>query len=79
MEFIKINNDRYMIKGSNNIIVSEEEKLKLEKKELIIKDIQSNECQGKTTQKIMKIDEELKNVRPKTIKKAKTSTRQDNE
>ncbi len=78
MEFIKINNDRYMIKGSNNIIVSEEEKLKLEKKELIIKDIQSNECQGKTTQKIMKIDEELKNVRPKTIKKAKTSTRQDN-
>lgn len=79
MEFIKINNDKYMIKGSNNIIVSEEEKLKLEKKELIIKDIQSNECQGKTTQKIMKIDEELKNVRPKTIKKAKTSIRQDNE
>jgi hypothetical protein len=79
MEFIKMNNDRYMIKGSNNIIVSEEEKLKLEKKELIIKDIQSNECQGKTTQKIMKIDEELKNVRPKTIKKTKTSTRQDNE
>ena len=28
MEFIKISNDRYMIKGSNSIIVSEEEKLK---------------------------------------------------
>ena len=52
MEFIKINNNRYMIKNSNNIIVSEEEKLKLEKRELVIKDIQSNECQGRTTQKI---------------------------
>ena len=70
MEFIKINNNRYMIKNSNNIIVSEEEKLKLEKRELVIKDIQSNECQGRTTQKIQKIDRKLENEH-KTIKKAR--------
>ena len=73
MEFIKISNDRYMIKGSNSIIVSEEEKLKLEKRELIIKDIQSNECQGRTTQKIQEIDRDLKNEH-KTIKKTTKST-----
>ena len=56
MEFIKINKDRYLIKDSNNIIVSAKEKLELEKKELIIKDVQSNECQAETTQKIVKID-----------------------
>lgn len=74
MEFIKISNDRYMIKGSNSIIVSEEEKLKLEKRELIIKDIQSNECQGRTTQKIQEIDRKLKNEH-KTIKKTTKSTK----
>lgn len=51
MEFIKVGKN-YMIKGSNGRIVSEKEKLELENKELIIKDIQSNECQGKITQKI---------------------------
>ena len=44
----------YMIKNSNGRIVSEKDKLELENKELIIKDITSNECQGKTTQKISK-------------------------
>ena len=73
MEFIKISNDRYMIKGSNSIIVSEEEKLKLEKRELIIKDIKSNECQGSTTQKIQEIDRKIKNEH-KTIKKTTKST-----
>lgn len=53
MEFIKVGKN-YMIKGSNGRIVSEKEKLELENKDLIIKDITSNECQGKTTQKITK-------------------------
>ena len=61
MEFIKLREDRYLIKDSNGLIVSNEEKLKLEKKELIIKDIESNECQGKTTQRIEEIDRELEN------------------
>lgn len=77
MEFIKLREDRYLIKDSNGLIVSNEEKLKLEKKELIIKDIESNECQGKTTQKIEEIDRELENgnkSKSNTIKKAKSIT-----
>jgi hypothetical protein len=78
MEFIKLREDRYLIKDSNGLIVSNEEKLKLEKKELIIKDIESNECQGKTTQRIEEIDRELENgnkSKSNTIKKAKSITK----
>lgn len=78
MEFIKLREDRYLIKDSNGLIVSIEEKLKLEKKELIIKDIESNECQGKTTQRIEEIDRELENgnkSKSNTIKKAKSTTK----
>lgn len=78
MKFIKLREDRYLIKDSNGLIVSNEEKLKLEKKELIIKDIESNECQGKTTQRIEEIDRELENgnkSKSNTIKKAKSTTK----
>lgn len=78
MEFIKLREDRYLIKDSNGLIVSNEEKLKLEKKELIIKDIESNECQGKTTQRIEEIDRELENgnkSKSNTIKKANPTTK----
>ena len=78
MEFIKLREDRYLIKDSNGLIISNEEKLKLEKKELIIKDIESNECQGKTTQRIEEIDRELENgnkSKSNTIKKAKSITK----
>ena len=78
MEFIKLREYRYLIKDSNGLIVSNEEKLKLEKKELIIKDIESNECQGKTTQRIEEIDRELENgnkSKSNTIKKAKSTTK----
>ena len=78
MEFIKLREDRHLIKDSNGLIVSTEEKLKLEKKELIIKDIESNECQGKTTQRIEEIDRELENgnkSKSNTIKKAKSTTK----
>lgn len=59
MEFIEISKDRYLIKGSNGIIVSKKEMLKLKKKELIIKDITSDKCQAETTQKIEEINKEL--------------------
>lgn len=75
MEFIKIDKDRYMIKDSNNYVVSKEEMLKLQKNELILKDIESPSCQGKTTEAIKEIDEELKNVKHNTIKKAKSTTK----
>lgn len=78
MEFIKLREDRYLIKDSNGLIVSNEEKLKLEKKQLIIKDIESNECQGKTTQRIEEIDRELENgnkSKSDTIKETKSTTK----
>lgn len=76
MEFIELDKNRYMVKDSNNLVVSKEEKLKLEKKDLIIKDITSNECQGETTQKIEEIDKELGNGSP--IKETKKTTKRHN-
>lgn len=69
MEFIKCG-DKYLVKDSNGKIVSEEEKLKLEKEELILEDVKSNNCQGETTKKIAKIDKKLKNG---TVKKTNKS------
>lgn len=70
MEFIK-HSRGYLIKDSNGKIVSEEEKLKIEKEELILQDVSSNNCQGETTKKIAKIDKKLK--KNDTIKKADTT------
>lgn len=61
MEFIKVGKN-YMIKNSNGRIVSEKEKLELENEELIIEDIKSNKCQGKTTQKISKNKKKIKEL-----------------
>lgn len=61
MEFIKIGKN-YMIKNSPSIIITEEEKLKLEKNELILKDIEGCNCQGETTRKISKINKKIKEV-----------------
>lgn len=46
MEFIKVG-DKYIIKDSCGVIVDEKEKKQLEKRNDILKDITSNECQGK--------------------------------
>lgn len=67
MEFIKVKNG-YLIKNSNGRIVSEKEKLELENQELIIKDIKSNECQGKTTQKLTKNKKKIKELETAPIK-----------
>ena len=61
MEFIKLNEDKYLIKDSNGRIVSKKEKLKLEKEELIIEDVKS-ECGKKAQVKIKKVDKKLKEV-----------------
>lgn len=61
MEFIKVGKN-YMIKNGNGRIISEKEKIELENRELIIKDIQSNECQGKTTQKITRNKKRIKKI-----------------
>lgn len=59
MEFIKYG-DKWLIKDTPGIIVSDKEKLQLEKKELILKDIEGCECQKETTKKISKINKKLK-------------------
>lgn len=62
MEFIK-KGKNYLIKDSNGLVVSEKEKLELEKKELILEDLNSKKgCQGKTTKKISKINKKIKNL-----------------
>lgn len=62
MEFIKQNNGTYLIKGSNNRIVNEKEKLQLENNELILKDISSCGCQKETTKKISKNKKRIKEI-----------------
>ena len=61
MEFIKVGKN-YMIKGGNGRIVSEKEKLELENKELVLKDIKGCECQQETTKKISKNKKRIKEI-----------------
>lgn len=61
MEFIKMGKN-YLIKGSNGRIVSEKEKLQIENKELILKDIEGCECQKETTKKISKNKKRIKEI-----------------
>ena len=70
MEFIKVG-DKYMLKGSNGIIVDEKEKLKIENNEMVIKDFESNKCQQETTKKISKNKKRIEEINNENIKKAK--------
>ena len=72
MEFIKVG-DNYVIKDSNNVIVNEEEKLKIEKKELVLKDVNSSNCQEKTTKKIKEINKKLDGINANNIIKEAVS------
>ena len=77
MEFTRLGKN-YLIKGSNGVVVSEEEKIKLENKELILQDIKSNNCQGETTKKIKANNEKLKTINKKGTKKSgKTVTKKE--
>lgn len=58
MEFIKVGKN-YLIKDSNGMIVTEKEKLELEKKELIIEDIKAD-CGKNATKKIKKVNKKIK-------------------
>ena len=64
MEFVKVGKN-YMIKGSNGRIVSEKEKLQLENKELVLKDIKGCNCQKETTKKISKNKKRIKEIMEK--------------
>lgn len=62
MEFIDIGRGKFLVRNSNGMIVNEKEKLELEKKGLVIKDIKSDTCQKETTKKIRKINKKLEEV-----------------
>lgn len=66
MEFIK-HGDNWIIKNSNGRIVSDKEKMQLEKKEMVIEDIGSNKCQKETTKKIKKINKKIKEAEEKEV------------
>jgi uncharacterized protein (UPF0335 family) len=73
MEFIKVGKN-YMIKNANGRIVSEKEKLQLENKELVLEDIKSNGCQGKTTKKISKNKKRIAEIEEQDANKSKTES-----
>ena len=62
VEFRELSENRYLIIGSNNIIVSKEEKLKIERDNSILKDFYSNICQKDEVKKRKKIDKELEKI-----------------
>ena len=66
MEFIKLGK-RWLVKNSGGRIVSEKEKLELENKELVLKDIKSNDCQKETTKKISKNKKKIKKIEEKPV------------
>jgi len=61
MEFVKLGKN-YLIKNSNGKVVSEKEKIELENKELIFKDITGCNCQKETTKKLTKNKKRLKEI-----------------
>lgn len=61
MEFVKLGKN-YLIKHSNGKVVSEKEKIELENKELIFKDITGCNCQKETTKKLTKNKKRLKEI-----------------
>jgi len=65
MEFVKVGKN-YLIKGSNGKIVSEKEKLELENKELVLKDIKSEGCVKDITKKINKNKKRIKEIEKET-------------
>lgn len=60
-EFVKYG-DKYIVKNSNGRIVSEKEKIQMENKELILKDITGCGCQKETTKKLTKNKKRLKEI-----------------
>lgn len=62
VKFRELSKNRYLIIGSNNIIVSKEEKLKIERDNSILKDFYSNICQKDEVKKRKEIDKELEKI-----------------
>ena len=66
-EFVKYGKN-YIVKNSNGRIVSEKEKIQMENKELILKDISGCNCQKETTKKLTKNKKRLKEIEEEELK-----------
>ena len=66
-EFVKYGKN-YIVKNSNGRIVSEKEKIQMENKELILKDITGCNCQKETTKKLTKNKKRLKEIEQEEAK-----------
>ena len=66
-EFVKYGKN-YIVKNSNGRIVSEKEKIQMENKELILKDITGCNCQKETTKKLTKNKKRLKEIQQEEAK-----------
>lgn len=71
MEFIKRNDGNYLLKNSGGRIVSEKEKLQLEKNELILEDFKSNNCQEQNKKKLREIEKKEVEIVTENIKKTR--------
>jgi hypothetical protein len=60
-QFVKYGKN-YLVKNSNGRVVSEKEKIQMENKELILKDITGCGCQKETTKKLTKNKKRLKEI-----------------
>ena len=70
MEYIKIGEDRYLIKNSNSKDLDEKELLELQNKELIIEDITGKGCQEKTIKKIKANKKRIEEIETNTIEES---------
>lgn len=66
-EFVKYGKN-YLVKNSNGRIVSEKEKIQMENKELILKDITGCGCQKETTKKLSANKKRLKELEKENVK-----------
>lgn len=62
MEFIKLKEDRYLVVGTPNIVLSKKEMLEAKEKDLIEKDFLGKGCQKRNIAERKKIEKELKQI-----------------
>ena len=66
MELIKLGKEKYLVKNSNGMIISEKEKLEMEKQDLLIEEITGNGCQKETIKKRKKVEKQIKELEADT-------------
>lgn len=66
MELVKLGKEKYLVKNSNGMIISEKEKLEMEKQNLLIEEITGNGCQKETIKKRKKVEKQIKELEADT-------------